>query len=74
MNNMVTSYNLMIFYIGLFLLGLLICYLERKLNYPLGIYDGFVLFPLPPFIKRFRIFGRWFGFSKEWKFLFFKRV
>jgi len=60
--------------IVVFGIGLVIIWVEYKLGYPWGIYDGMVWMILPPFLKRIRIFGRWFGFSKDWKFLFFKRL
>jgi len=59
----------------IFLISILAIYLERKLNYPLGFYDGIVLYIIPPFIKRIRIYkNRWIGFDKNWRFVFIKEI
>lgn len=58
----------------MFVIWILIIYIERKLNYPLGTYNGIVLCLIPPFIKRIRLQGKWIGFNKEWKFVFFKKL
>jgi len=59
--------------LAVFITGMLVIYIEYKLDYPWGIYDGLVWMYIPPFLKRIRIFGYWIGFSKEWKFMFFKK-
>lgn len=58
-----------------FLISILAIYLEYKLSYPLGFYDGIVLCIIPPFIKRVRVSkNRWIGFDKNWKFVFIKEL
>lgn len=66
-----TGYLLII----VFLISILVIYLEYRLNYPIGFYDGIVLCLVPPFIKRVRIYkNRWIGFDKNWRFVFIKEL
>jgi hypothetical protein len=61
--------------IATFVICMLVIYIERKLNYPLGFYDGIVLCLIPPFIKRVRLWNsKWVGFDNKWKFIFFKKL
>ncbi len=61
--------------IATFIVSMLAIYIEKKLNYPLGFYDGIVLCLIPPFIKRIRLYdNRWIGFDSNWKFIFFKKL
>ena len=67
---MIDSYIILLI---LFIIGILVIYIEYRLGYPWGIYDGMVWMIIPPFLKRIRIFGYWIGFSKKWNFMFFKK-
>lgn len=61
--------------VGAFIICMLAIYIEKKLNYPLGFYDGIVLCLVPPFIKRVKLWNnRWVGFDKNWKFIVFKKL
>jgi hypothetical protein len=61
--------------IAAFVICMLAIYIERRLNYPLGLYDGIVLCLIPPFIKRVRLWNsKWIGFDNNWKFVFFKKL
>lgn len=64
----------MIIVLIIFFIGILAIYLESRFNYPFGYYDGIVLCPIPPFIKRIRIKNKWIGFDKHWRFVFMKEL
>ena len=58
----------------IFLIVFLIILIEWRLNFPFGT-TMMVLCPIPPFIKRVRVYGKkWIGFDSEWKFLFLKET
>lgn len=58
-----------------FIISMLVIYIEKRLNYPLGFYDGIVLCLIPPFIKRVRLWSnKWIGFDNKWNFIFFKKL
>jgi hypothetical protein len=60
---------------AIFIISMFAVYVEKKLNYPLGLYDGIVFCLIPPFIKRVRLWNnKWIGFDHKWKFVFFKRL
>lgn len=61
--------------IGTFVISTLAIYIEKKLSYPIGFYDGIVLCLIPPFVKRIRLWdNKWIGFDKNWKLVFFKKL
>ena len=57
----------------IFFIILVIILMEWKLNFPFGT-TMVVLCPIPPFIKRVRIYdNKWIGFDSEWKLCFLRR-
>ena len=55
-------------------IGFFVILLEKYFDFPFGtIKLPFVFCFIPPFIKRFRIFGYWIGFDNNWKFIWLKK-
>lgn len=45
------------------------------MNYPFGFYDGIVWCPIPPFVKRVRLWdNKWIGFDSKWKFVVVEKL
>ena len=73
-NRRISRMNPNIILIIFFFISILAIYLEWRFNYPFGKYDGMVTCLIPPFIKRVRIYGKWIGFDKNWKFIFLREL
>ena len=59
----------------IFCISTLAIYLEWRFNYPFGKTNRVVLCPIPPFLKRVRIYkNRYIGFDKDWRFIFMKEL
>lgn len=66
--------NIHLILLSLFAISIVAVFLEAHMGFPFGkVRLPFVFCLIPPFIKRFRIFGYWVGFDSNWKFLWLKK-